>query len=452
MSINAISVKNLTKTYKLYNQPIDRLKESLHPLRKSFHKSFTALADVSFEIKRGEAVGIIGRNGSGKSTLLKIITNVLTPTFGKAILNGRISAILELGAGFNREMTGLENIYLSNTVNNIPESKTEKSIKEITDFAEIGEFINQPIKTYSSGMKARLAFAIAVNIEPDILIIDEALSVGDAAFQRKCFAKMEEIRKSGATILFVSHSEGSIVSLCTRAIWLENGVKVLDGKPKLITGLYLKYLNRPIKIKSLLKEYEKLLAMPTENSKIEKVKNFKNLNSNRFKEKVSAKKNISQESFNETLKATSTIEYEQNGAQIINAKVTDLNNNEVNILQHGEEYFFRYEVKIARPLTQVKFGFLLKQKNGIPISGGVYPSAKTEIEELSKNIIMKFKIIINLANGEYFFNAGVKARVDDELVYVHRIIDVYMIKVINNPPNMTSVTQIIQEANYEELQ
>ena len=349
-------------------------------------------------------------------------------------------------------MTGLENIYLSNTVNNIPESKTEKSIKEITDFAEIGEFINQPIKTYSSGMKARLAFAIAVNIEPDILIIDEALSVGDAAFQRKCFAKMEEIRKSGATILFVSHSEGSIVSLCTRAIWLENGVKVLDGKPKLITGLYLKYLNRPIKIKSLLKEYEKLLAMPTENSKIEKVKNFKNLNSNRFKEKVSAKKNISQESFNETLKATSTIEYEQNGAQIINAKVTDLNNNEVNILQHGEEYFFRYEVKIARPLTQVKFGFLLKQKNGIPISGGVYPSAKTEIEELSKNIIMKFKIIINLANGEYFFNAGVKARVDDELVYVHRIIDVYMIKVINNPPNMTSVTQIIQEANYEELQ
>ena len=452
MSINAISVKNLTKTYKLYNQPIDRLKESLHPLRKSFHKSFTALADVSFEIKRGEAVGIIGRNGSGISTLLKIITNVLTPTFGKAILNGRISAILELGAGFNREMTGLENIYLSNTVNNIPESKTEKSIKEITDFAEIGEFINQPIKTYSSGMKARLAFAIAVNIEPDILIIDEALSVGDAAFQRKCFAKMEEIRKSGATILFVSHSEGSIVSLCTRAIWLENGVKVLDGKPKLITGLYLKYLNRPIKIKSLLKEYEKLLAMPTENSKIEKVKNFKNLNSNRFKEKVSAKKNISQESFNETLKATSTIEYEQNGAQIINAKVTDLNNNEVNILQHGEEYFLRYEVKIARPLTQVKFGFLLKQKNGIAISGGVYPSTKTEIEELSKNIIMKFKIIINLANGEYFFNAGVKARVDDELVYVHRIMDVYMIKVINNPPNMTSVTQIIQEASYEELQ
>ena len=211
----AIKVQNLTKTYKLYDKPIDRLKESLHPLKKKYHKEFYALNNVSFEIKKGETVGIIGKNGSGKSTLLKIITGVLTPTAGRVAIHGKISAILELGAGFNPEMTGLENIYLNTSINGMNKAQTDKKIDEIVAFAELGEFIHQPIKTYSSGMKARLAFAVSINVEPDILIVDEALSVGDSAFQRKCFAKMEEIRAKGATILFVSHSEGSIVVFVT---------------------------------------------------------------------------------------------------------------------------------------------------------------------------------------------------------------------------------------------
>lgn len=207
--------------------------------KKKYHKEFYALNNVSFEIKKGETVGIIGKNGSGKSTLLKIITGVLTPTSGRVTIHGKISAILELGAGFNPEMTGLENIYLNTSINGMNKAQTDKKIDEIVAFAELGEFIHQPIKTYSSGMKARLAFAVSINVEPDILIVDEALSVGDSTFQRKCFAKMEEIRAKGATILFVSHSEGSIVSLCNRAYMdeaMEN--QIIDGTPKLVTGLY----------------------------------------------------------------------------------------------------------------------------------------------------------------------------------------------------------------------
>ena len=204
----AIKVNNLTKSYKLYAQPIDRLKESLNLFGKKYHKDFNAVKGLSFEIKKGETVGIIGRNGCGKSTLLKMITNVLTPSSGRVIVHGHISAILELGAGFNPEMTGLENIYLNTSINGFSKEQTDQKIEEILEFSELDEFIQQPIKTYSSGMKARLAFAVAINAEPNILIVDEALSVGDAAFQRKCFAKMEEIRANGATVLFVSHSEG----------------------------------------------------------------------------------------------------------------------------------------------------------------------------------------------------------------------------------------------------
>ena len=250
-----ISVLNLTKTYKLFNQSIDRLKEALHPFKKIYHKNFNAIDSVSFEINRGETVGIIGRNGSGKSTLLKLITGVLTPTKGSTSVRGRVAAILELGAGFNQELTGLQNINLNKTINGIPESKTKKHLERIIDFSELGEFINQPLKTYSSGMKARLAFAVAINVEPDILIVDEALSVGDAAFQRKCFAKMEQIRKAGVTILFVSHTETSILNLCNRVIWLVNGSKVLDGNPKLVTSLYLKHISRPTKKEDIQKEY-----------------------------------------------------------------------------------------------------------------------------------------------------------------------------------------------------
>lgn len=450
MSNIAISVRDLTKTYKLYSQPMDRLKEALHPLKKSYHKNFNAIDGVSFEINRGETVGIIGRNGSGKSTLLKLITGVLNPTSGRAIVHGRVSAILELGAGFNDEMTGLENIYLNNTINGIPVSETAKRVEQIVDFAELGDFIHQPLKTYSSGMKARLAFGVAINVEPDILIVDEALSVGDAAFQRKCFAKMEQIRKAGATILFVSHSEDSIVSLCNRAIWLVNGSKVLDGEPKLVTSLYLKHINRPVKKADVQQEYAKLTASSVETGKVVEVEQAEKPEHKTAKQETSAKKQVNLASFNPSLKPTSTVEYEPKGAQIFDVKVTDLAGKEVNILEHGKQYYYGYQVKVTQPLQQVKLGFLLKQKNGAAIGGGVYPSMLENIEQLNKSINVKFKITVNLAQGEYFFNAGVQAKLNEKQDYAHRILDAYMVKVINQSPNMTAVVKIVDEAEYEE--
>ncbi len=219
----AIKIENLSKVYKLYDHPIDRLKESLHPLGKKYHRDYYALDDVSFEIRKGETVGIIGRNGAGKSTLLKIITGVLTPSSGSVHVNGRIASLLELGAGFNPEMTGLENIYFSGTIMGFTHMEMETKLEAILSFADIGEFIHQPVKTYSSGMYVRLAFAINVAVEPEILIVDEALAVGDALFQKRCYQHMEKLVANGTTLLFVSHEQESIRTLTNRAILLNHG-------------------------------------------------------------------------------------------------------------------------------------------------------------------------------------------------------------------------------------
>ena len=219
----SIEVENLSKVYKLYDKPSDRLKEALSPVKKCYHKDFYALKDLSFKIKPGETVGFVGKNGSGKSTLLKILTEVLTPSEGSLKINGKVSALLELGAGFNGEYTGMENIFLNGTILGFSHEEMEKRVDDIVKFADIGEYINQPVKTYSSGMFVRLAFAVAINVEPDILIVDEALAVGDVRFQLKCMDKFLEFKEKGITILYVSHDVNSIKRFCNRAIWINEG-------------------------------------------------------------------------------------------------------------------------------------------------------------------------------------------------------------------------------------
>jgi ABC-type polysaccharide/polyol phosphate transport system ATPase subunit len=240
----AVKVNNITKNYKLYSKPFDRLKEALHPFKKKFHNDFCALNDISFKINKGEIVGILGTNGSGKSTILKIITGLLNPTKGSVEVSGKISALLELGAGFNHEYTGLENVYLNGTMMGFTKEEMDLKIEDILSFADIGEFIHQPVKTYSSGMFARLAFAVAINIEPDILIVDEALAVGDMYFQEKCYEKMKEMVNSGATILFVSHSLPAIRNFCQRAIWIERGILRDQGRADLICDRYKEYIEQ----------------------------------------------------------------------------------------------------------------------------------------------------------------------------------------------------------------
>ena len=238
MSDKMIRVKDLVKKYNMYDKPIDRLKETLSITKKCYHREFVALNGLTFDVEKGDAVGILGKNGSGKSTLLKMITGVLTPTSGELEINGTISAILELGTGFNMEYTGVENIYLNGTMMGYTREEMDGKIQSIIEFADIGDFINQPVKVYSSGMFARLAFAVASNVDPDILIVDEALAVGDTRFQLKCIEKMKSLKEKGTTILFVSHATEQIKRFCNKAIWIKDGKIEKQGESSEIADLY----------------------------------------------------------------------------------------------------------------------------------------------------------------------------------------------------------------------
>lgn len=242
MDTTVIKSDGISKMYKLYNKPSDRFKESFSFIKRSYHQEFYALKDVSFEIKKAETVGIIGKNGSGKSTLLKILTGVLNPTKGNIQINGKVSALLELGAGFNMEFTGIENIYLNGTIMNISKKEMEGKLQDILEFADIGDYIYQPVKTYSSGMFVRLAFAVAINVDPEILIVDEALAVGDTRFQLKCMDKFTEFMEAGKTVLFVSHDINSIKRFCSRCLWINDGALIMDGDTDEVTDRYIDFL------------------------------------------------------------------------------------------------------------------------------------------------------------------------------------------------------------------
>ena len=253
MTDTMVKITNLTKSYRLYDNPKDRVKETFSITGKKYSREFKALDGISIDVKKGETVGIIGTNGAGKSTLLKIITGVLSPTSGEVQINGKIAALLELGAGFNQEYTGLQNIYLNGRIMGYTKKQMDAKIQSIIEFAEIGDFINQPVKTYSSGMFARLAFAVSINVEPDILIVDEALSVGDLFFQNKCFRKFEELKKKGVTILFVSHDIASVRQMCSRVLWLDHGIQKKFDDCDLVCDMYMdekrKSMNEGVSVK-----------------------------------------------------------------------------------------------------------------------------------------------------------------------------------------------------------
>jgi len=259
---NAISVNNVSKIYKIYDDPKDRFKEALNigGRDKVYHKDYYALNEVSFQVGTGEIVGIVGRNGSGKSTILKILTGVLNPTSGEVSIRGKVAALLELGAGFNMEYTGMENIYLNAAMMHVSREEIEQKIPEILAFADIGDYINQPVKTYSSGMFVRLAFAVAINVDPDVLIVDEALAVGDTRFQMKCMDKFGEFVRSGKTILFVTHDIHAVKRFCSRAIWLNSGKLVMDGNADEVTDRYQDFLTTDMPLDAYLEQCARLHA------------------------------------------------------------------------------------------------------------------------------------------------------------------------------------------------
>ena len=404
MSKIAISVRNLTKIYKLYDRPIDRLKETLSITKKKYHREHYALRDISFDVKEGESVGIIGTNGSGKSTILKIITGVLNQTSGELEVKGKISALLELGAGFNLEYTGMENIYLNGTMMGYTKEEIDNKLENIINFADIGEFINQPVKTYSSGMFVRLAFAVAINIDPEILIVDEALSVGDVFFQAKCYKKFQEFRDMGKTIIFVSHDLKSVSKYCDKVILLNKGIFIEEGNPKKVIDTYKKILVNQFD-KEIKNEKEK------EKNVESKVlwKSKMNLNSNK-------------------------LEYGNKDAEIIDFGILDENNIFTNTVNKNESFKIKMKVRFNKKIQEPIFAFTIKDIKGNEITG-----TNTMIEEVYfKNperndvVEVEFEQIMNLQGGEYLLSLGCTGFKDGDFTVYHRLYDVCSISVVSS--------------------
>lgn len=419
MSQTAITLENVSKYYKLYDTNAHRLREALHPFGKKYHKEFYALKNINLTISKGEILGVVGKNGSGKSTLLKLVSSVLTPNSGEISVKGRVSALLELGSGFNPEFTGMQNIFFYGTIMGLSRREMELQLDNILSFADIGEFIHQPLKTYSSGMKARLGFAVAVHIEPEILILDEVLSVGDALFQRKCYAKMEEFFKGGKTIIYVSHSTRSITELCSRAVLLNKGKIVLDSDAKTVTEYYQR---------NLLSDNE----LPVSDGEgVTKPRDDNLLHKSRI--------NIDKEKYIPDLIPLSLMEYKNADVSISGAKIVNNDGLQVNVLEFGKRYQFVVDVLFGVGAKNVSFGFDLKEEKGIVITS-------VESYRLYKNDYYydtsngdEFHLVYNFMclyrEGSYYLNFGVSSY-DGEQRVLNRIVDILMFKA-ENSKNMT---------------
>lgn len=397
MSEIAIQVKHLDKMYKLYNKPSDRLRETLGlkvPVREHY-----ALRDVNFQVERGETVGIIGTNGSGKSTILKIITGVLNPTAGEVTVNGRISALLELGAGFNMEYTGIENIYLNGTMMGFSREEVDARLQDILDFADIGDFVYQPVKAYSSGMFVRLAFAVAINIDPEILIVDEALSVGDVFFQAKCYRKFEEFKKMGRTILFVSHDLSSISRYCDRVILLNKGVKMEEGSPKQMVDMY------------------KQLLVGQNPAKAEENKETQKEN---WSEQFQVNPNM--------------LEYGSKLAEIVDFAVLDEKGLCTNTIEKGSSFQIKMKVVFHESIQEPIMAYTFKDIKGTEITGTntLFEKMAVEHSEAGDTCTVTFRQDMFLQGGEYLLSFGCTGYKDGEFTVFHRLYDACNITVVSN--------------------
>ncbi|MDR9401948.1 MAG: ABC transporter ATP-binding protein [Halothece sp. Uz-M2-17] len=434
MSEIAVSLKNISKCFKRYSHPVDRLKDLLLP-SQSRADNFWALQNINLEIPWGETWGIVGRNGSGKSTLLQILVGTLMPTTGTVEVTGRISALLELGSGFNPEFTGRQNVFFNGKILGLSREEIEAKFDKIAAFADIGDFIDQPVKTYSSGMFVRLAFAVATSVEPDILVVDEALAVGDEVFQRKCFSRIEAIQKKGGTVLFVSHAASSIVELCNAAILIDQGELLLQGTPKQIVSKYHKLIYAPQdQLQKIRKEIRELEQNPSSHHHGE---------SSHQEEMLNSSSPVSQESYDPNLVPQSTLSYVSRGAEISSPHLKNRAGKQINLLHRGEEYIYSYTVKFSEAAYNVRFGMLIKTMSGFELGGSVSHTPDNAIEVVRPGAIIQinFKFNCYLLPGVYFLNAGVVGSMGGEETYLHRCIDVAMFRV--QPESRLLATTIV---------
>ncbi len=413
-----IEIKDVTKIYKLYDKPIDRLKESMSLRHRSYHKDFYALRGLSFFVEKGQTVGIIGTNGSGKSTILKIITGVLTPTSGEVSVKGKISALLELGAGFNMDYTGIENIYMNGTMMGYSKREMDDKLADILDFAEIGDFVHQPVKTYSSGMFVRLAFALAINVEPEILIVDEALSVGDVFFQSKCYRRMEEIRKNGTTIVMVTHDMGSIIKYCDKVILLNKGEYIAEGPAGRMVDLYKKILAG--QMESLREELAARREGVSEDAPGRRAGAGGSEPGGLMREKLTINANRE--------------EYGDGRAEIFDLGLLDARGNLTNLLLKGEVFTIRERIRFHADIEAPIFTYTIKDRKGTELTGTntLFEGAQVRPVKAGDIYDVAFTQKMTLQGGEYLLSMSCTGFEGGEHVVYHRLYDVANITVISN--------------------
>jgi lipopolysaccharide transport system ATP-binding protein len=410
----AVRVQNLSKCFHIYNTPRDRIKQLIIPRMgllagkspKIYYREYWALTNVSLEVQKGARVGIIGRNGSGKSTLLQIICGTLDHTEGNVSTKGRIAALLELGSGFNPEFTGRENVFMNGAVLGLSSHEISSRLDSILSFADIGDFIDQPIKTYSSGMVVRLAFAVAINATPDILVVDEALAVGDAAFQRKCMRRIKELTDAGVTLLFVSHDLETVRQVCSEALYMMGGSAVEFGAAKQVCT-----------------SYERDLYGASQGSKVSSLPNFHDT------------AHETAEIVDPDLLGASEKTYGDGRAQIIEIEISNQLGQRTNILTPNASYVFSYRVRFLDTVRQPVFGMMITNREGICVFGTntTYQSISNKSFASGSGLRIEFHVNNHLGPGIYYLTCGIHTPDQgDGLIYIHRRMDVLIFKVNNS--------------------
>jgi lipopolysaccharide transport system ATP-binding protein len=445
----AIRAEGLGKCYFLWNNPQDRLKQALRsalpswlPLRdKRYYTEFWALRNIHFELGRGETVGIVGRNGSGKSTLLQLVCRTLTPTSGSLQTRGKVSALLELGSGFNPDFTGRENIYMNAAILGLSDDEISERYEQIIDFADIGQFIDQPVKNYSTGMTMRLAFAIAISVEPDILVVDEALAVGDEMFQRKCFSRVQRIQERGGTVLFVSHSSGAVLELCNRAILLDAGELIYAGAPKSVIARYHKLLNAPPEKYHQLRE--EIRRRSGEDTRHHASNTLQDTKSDGSKYGAPLVRGVGQAFYDPNLVTKSAVFYACRGVRLSDFGIYTLDGHQVNNLVRGEKYIYSYKVDFVQSCFQVRYGMLIKTLAGTELGGAVSRliSEAEPVMEQGTRVVVEWNFTCSLLPGVYFCNGGVLGWQDGAEVYLDRRIDALAFRV-QHEPNLRSTATV----------
>jgi len=428
-----IQVKNLSKCYHVYKRPQDRLKQSVVPRLQQlvgrpanrYFREFWALRDVSFDVRKGETVGLIGRNGSGKSTLLQLICGTLSPTAGTLTTQGRIAALLELGSGFNPQFSGRENVYLNGAILGLSKAEIDSRFDAIAGFADIGDFIEQPVKVYSSGMVVRLAFAVQAMIDPDILVVDEALAVGDEKFQRKCFARIQDLKNKGTSILFVSHNAPQIVELCDRALLLEQGERLILKQPLPVVRAYHKLIYAP------LDERKKLV----QELKSKDQSNMDDLSAE--PEGATPEAEDKSASFDPGLLPKTTEVYPIQGAEILSFKILDDDRRPINVLRLGGVYQFEVSGRFLADSEDIYFGIHIRTISGIMITGQRYPEVGNLVGRVraGDSFRINYEFNMSLLPGAYFVGGGVWS--SHEPTCLHRVMDALMFRVSPNQKVMS---------------